>query len=510
MPVGPSGIEELNAALRRSIWLIVALAVLGVAFMNVFEQLGGPEYQSTSRVLLSTTDLAGNLSGIQPVYVDPQRKDAAEQNLANSPQLFTFAAKRVGGSLGTGAAFQSATTASAANNVVGFLVTASDSLRATNIANAVADAYPKWRAAVSGRAIDLALAQLRAQIGRSGKTTTLQDQLQRLLVLKTLNSGDSLFVEHADSATKITPRPVRDSLLGGVIGLVAALLIVGAMELFNTSVRSESDVEDILGTPVLATIHSLPRRLRSRAVGGGDPQHADEYELLAANIAQTFEVQTETVCLAITSAIPGEGKTTTAANLAAALARRGASVLLADFDLRKPSVDKFFAIPRDTPGIHEVLSGRASINSILWAVPSNGDGARPTPAGSASLPGWTSSTSATKRPHGALAVLPGGRVVSGRTAPGFTRLASLLSDLPQNFHFVIIDTPPALLVAGMAELAQVVDAALIVVRHSAVSTRQLRSLARQARSWRAPVLGAVFNDAKAEDLYGYGGYHGST
>jgi Mrp family chromosome partitioning ATPase len=508
---GPSGMEELNAALRRSIWLILALVVVGVVAMNLFKQLSGPEYQATSRVLLSTTDLAGSLAGIQPVYVDPQRKDAAEQNLADSASLFFFAAQQTGGSLGTGQELRAMTTVSVANNVVEFAVVSDKSRHATAVANAVADAYPPWRATVSGRAVDAAIAQLRAQIQRDGSTPTLQSQLQRLLLLKSLNSGDTLFVEHAGPATKTTPRPVRDSLLGGVIGLIVALLIVGALELFNTSVRSENDVEETLGAPVLATVHSLPRSLRSAVLAGSTARHADEYELLAANIAQTFEDRSgATVYLAVTSAISGEGKTTTAVNLAAALARRGARVVLADFDLRKPSIDKFFAIPHDAPGMQEVLSGAAEINSVLWAVSLNGDG-RSRPTG---LPTPLSRSTRTPMPggeHGALAVLPGGKVRSGRTATvGFSRLPELLSDLRQDSDFVIIDTPPALLVAGMAELAQRVDGALVVVRQRSVSRRRLRTLARQARSWRAPVLGAVFNDVAPEDGYGYGGYYGST
>src|SRR4029453_19375377 len=97
----------------------------------------------------------------------------------------------------------------------------------------------------------------------------LDQQLQRLQVLKTLSSGDTLFVEPGGGAVKTTPKPVSDSLLGAALGLVVALLVVGGRELFDTTVRSESDVEDALEAPVLATIESMPRRLRTSVLSSG-------------------------------------------------------------------------------------------------------------------------------------------------------------------------------------------------------------------------------------------------
>jgi Mrp family chromosome partitioning ATPase len=78
--------------------------------------------------------------------------------------------------------------------------------------------------------------------------------------------------------------------------------------------------------------------------------------------------------------------------------------------------------------------------------------------------------------------------------------------LPVETEFVIVDTPPALLVAGMAELAQSVDGVIVVVRHGYVHRRRLRALGRQARSWRARIIGAVLNDSPGQEgrLYYYG------
>jgi Mrp family chromosome partitioning ATPase len=503
-PMRTSGIEELKSVLRRSVVLIVAVVLFGVLVMNVVRQVGGPAYQASSRVLLNSSDLSSAVLGISQPYQDPTRKDQAEQNLIDSPELYDYAAKRAGGNAGTGPALMASTSATVNNNVVSFVASTSNADRSMRIANLVATAYPSWRAKVSGRAVDAAIAQVRDQIARAGRTSELLRQLQQLQVMKTLSSGETLFVEQATSATKTKPKPFSDSLLGGALGLVIALLIVGGRELFDTTVRSEGDVEDALDAPVLATIESLPRRIRTSVLASGGSRFNDEYELLAANVAQIFDGHQGTVQIAVTSALAGEGKTTTASNLAAALSRRGADVMLADFDLRKPAISEFIGIPRSAPGVAELLSGGAELRSVLWHVQPNGDGWHVQGSDRAEVASAPRrrSNAATRAlqsgGEGSLTVIPGG-VLRMESNARFTKLPGLLERLPADLDYVVIDTPPALLVAGMAELAQSVDGVVVVVRHGFVHRRRLRALSRQARSWRARVLGAVLNDSPSDE-----------
>jgi Mrp family chromosome partitioning ATPase len=497
-----SGIEDLKSVLRRSALLVLGIVVVGVVAMNVVRQLGGPKYRAEARVLLNRSDLTSALLGIAPAYQDPTRQDQAEQNLVDSPELYAYAARRSRGAAGTATELQDETSASVSNNVVDFSATTSDPDQSMRIVNTVASAYPAWRAQVNGRAVDTALAQVRNEIARVGKTADLEKQLQQLQVVKTLNSGDTLFVEQATSATKTAPKPLKDSLLGGAIGLVVAFLVVGVRELFDTTVRSEADVEEALEAPVLATIESLPRRYRSSVLGVRVGRFNDEYALLAANIAQIFGDREGPVQIAVTSALPGEGKTTTAANLASALSRRGASVMLVDFDLRKPAISEFVGIPRGAAGVTELLAGSADVRSVLWNIKPNGEGTYPERSGEPlSVRRQRSRAPLAQRPadvQGSLTVMPGGAATI-EAAPQFVRLPALLERLPTDTNFVVIDTPPALLVAGMAELAQSVDGVVVVVRHGFVHRRRLRALARQARSWRARIVGAVLNDSPADE-----------
>ena len=449
-----SGIEDLKAVLRRSAVPIVAAVLIGVVAMNVISQAKGPDYRASARVVLNSSDLSSAALGISPPYRDPSRIDQAEQNLVDSPDLYVYAAARAGGGPTAAAGLSNAVSGSVANNVVEFKASAGKADDAVKSVNAVATAYPSWRAQVNGRSIDAAIQQIRSREASDGTTAELDRQLQQLQVLKTLNAGETLFVDQAKSAAKTTPRPVRDSVLGAAIGLLIALLIIGARELFDTTVRSEADVEDALNAPVLATIESLPRRMRASVVGAAGGRYNDEYELLAANVAHFFDGHKGTIQLAITSADPGEGKTTTASNLAAALSRRGASVVLADFDLRKPSISEFVGIPAAAFGVSELLAGTADVRSALWWVQPNGGAPHPNGGQAVRVPSRERSVERAVEGSGSLAVLPGGTALRGDTGPRFAKLPALLEQLPATLDYVIVDTPPALLVAGMADLAQ--------------------------------------------------------
>jgi non-specific protein-tyrosine kinase len=505
--VRTSGVEDVKAALRRNAWAIVLLVLLGAGAMTLFKQMQGPNYSATATVVLAPADIASSLTGIQPAYVDPGRADAAERDIAAAPQLFDRAAQESNRDFGSAQAMRSATAVSVDNKRVTFTSDASSSGVAAGIANATANAYPRWRASVFASSIQIAIGQLRARLRTGGKNAALSDQLQKLELLNTVNSSGVLFVEPAHGAVQTTPRLKRDAIVGGVIGLLIALLLVGAREVLDTRVRSDSDVEEALGVPVLATVASLPRRARAHVHSLGQSKHADTYELLAANLVQLLGENGETQTIAVTSAVAGEGKTTTAVHLAAALARRGMRVVIADFDLRRPTLARLFAIDENVPGVSDVLEGTVRLPSALWWMPMSAedtiDGAAV--ASLARARGRTTKPVATQvTSEGSLIVLPAGQpLATGRTGSLFSRLPDLLEELSTKADIVLLDTPPALLAAGVAELSRRVDGLLVVVRQGVTPKRKLRSLARQANTWHANIVGAVLNDSAREVGYGY-------
>jgi Mrp family chromosome partitioning ATPase len=517
-----AGAEALKAAIRRSLPIIIGLVILGIVAVNVFKHLEGPRYQASANVEISATPLSTIITGTQPTFVDPQRVQDTAQILAGSPQVYQLAAKQHPG-LGGAGALQSATTVNALSNadILSFSTTNRDSHRAVEAVNAVASAYVSYRAQLAKASVATTISKLQATLNGlpagSPQRGHLQQQLSQLQLLDNASSSDAVLVQPAASANKTSPSLTKDSLLGFALGLVIALIVVAIREAVDTTVRSEADVEDLLSAPVLATVRTLPRSTRIVTLGRHEGAFADTFALLAAQISPEKPSGEGTV-LAVTSALAREGKTTTAANLAIAAARRGVDVILADFDFRKSALSHLFEIPQYAVGALQLLDDMTTLDVALWNV--SLDGPRPTVS-------WTGqdsdedgsdghlehefATNGSANPNGgSLRLLPSGGVISPHELAQRPRLGSLLRDLQHEADLIILDTPPALLTVEMTELAQLIDTVLVVVRQGRVSQRNLRSLGRHARAWPAAVAGAVLTDVPAgggySSYYGYGGH----
>ncbi|MDQ3822258.1 MAG: AAA family ATPase [Actinomycetota bacterium] len=498
------GVETLKLVARRSAWIVVLLVLLGAALMTLLRQSQGPEYRASARVVLSPIDLAAAVAGFQG-YVDPELVDDTEQRLASARQLSARVAADGDGTLGSVDEVAAATEVSKNDATVAFSVTGSDENRVIRTANALASEYQDWRTEVFSNAIDEAIDQVETQLSREQtRDATILEELNRLRILRTLTSGNVLLVQHTRAAEKTRPSPVRDALTGGFIGLFVALLVVAAREAIDTRVRSEGEVEELLSVPVIGTVETLPRRTKFLAPGRRNQRYGDMYALLAASLARTRDGGRAVI--AVTSATAEEGKTTTASNLAAALARRNADVLLVDLDSRKPSLARLFKIPQTAPGIDEVIDRKVSPERAMWTISLNGRSPNAFPyrsrAGAADDVAQADGDGA----GGSLRVLPMRPAAKDGIVQRSPRLRPMVSALRKKADYVVLDTPPALSVPDMTEIAQLVDMVLIVVRHGRVSRRSLNALTRLHRSWPEVQLAAVLvGTPRHEDSYAYYG-----
>jgi Mrp family chromosome partitioning ATPase len=501
--VRTDGIETLIAVARRSRWIILILVVLGASQMDIIRQVQGASYQATARVILSPVDLASALAGFSG-YVDPQLVDNTEQALADSPQLFARTAALTHGRLGSGSEIAGITSASKSGTTLSFTATGGDPARVVRTANAVASAYPSWRASVSSNKIAAAIAQLQSQLHlQTTKDPNLVEQLNRLELLKTLSSGNTLLVESAGGAAKTRPRPIRDTVLGAFIGFFVALVLVGIREALDTKVRSEGEVEGLLNIPVVATVEALPRQTTLVGFGRDRERFRDMYALLAAGVVQARKDKPRTI-IAVTSATPDEGKTTTASNLAAALAHRNAHVVLVDMDSRKPDIARMFRLPPNTAGMEKLIWREADLNSLMWDVSLNGSGVTAHPSRNGG--GLSPLASLLPEEAGSLQVIPMGPHGPSDFAAHIERLQPVIDELGTKADYVVIDTPPALSVPDVTELTKYVDVVLIVVRHGRVSRRSLAALNRLHRTWPEVDVNAVLVGTPPHgDTYAYYG-----
>ena len=189
----------------------------------------------------------------------------------------------------------------------------------------------------------------------------------------------------------------------------------------------------------------------------------------------------------MTSSIESEGKSTTGANLAIALADAGSRVLFVDADLRRPKVADYMGL-EGAVGLTDVLIGRAEIDDVIQ------------PWGAAEL-----------------FVLPAGPVPPNPSELlGSTRMSQLISDLNDRFDVVIFDSPPLLPVTDAAILAKNVGGAIVVVAAGRAHKHQLKGALTALQNVGAPVSGLVLTmiptkgpDARGYGRYGYGYHYGS-
>src|SRR5262249_8910325 len=160
----------------------------------------------------------------------------------------------------------------------------------------------------------------------------------------------------------VQPRPVRNGIIGFALGALLGIAFAFLREALDTRVRSASEVAARLGVPLLGRVPAPPRAIRTsdKLVIVEEPagSRSEPFRVLRTNL-QFVDIDRGSRVIMVTSALSGEGKSTTAANLAVALAQAGKHVVLVDLDLRRPFIDRFFSLTGQ-PGLTSVALGTVS------------------------------------------------------------------------------------------------------------------------------------------------------
>jgi capsular exopolysaccharide synthesis family protein len=286
---------------------------------------------------------------------------------------------------------------------------------------------------------------------------------------------------HADPKP-VAPRPFRNTVLAGILGLILGLIAAFLREHFDRDLRTRDAVEKSFGVPVIGQVPSVHKGRRVLARHTFGP--VDEaLRALRANL-QYLGVRRPLRTLLITSAGAEQGKTTLAANLAVVLAQSGASSVIIDGDLRRPALDRLFETERGL-GLTSVLVGAADLEDVLVELPD------------AVTAGADSSARLSFLASGPLPPNPSELLSS-------TPMAKVLDRLGVLYDYVVIDSPPLLLVADALELARVVDGVILVVRRNETTTDEAREVRGLVDRLGINVVGVVFTDVKPIGGYGYG------
>ncbi|MBQ5951123.1 MAG: polysaccharide biosynthesis tyrosine autokinase [Lachnospiraceae bacterium] len=294
--------------------------------------------------------------------------------------------------------------------------------------------------------------------------------------------------EDSGKTTVVRGSLVKGLLLGFVIGV--ALLV--AYTLATRTIRTEKELKKLFNVPFLGNIPFSRKKSRkgeerapvSILAGTAGPGYEEGIRTVRTRVERSLG---DGKVLMVTSSLPGEGKSTMAANLAVALARKGKRVILADCDLRNPSQQEFFELEGEFPGLEEVLRGRVPLKDALTQVSHEGK-------------------------ELSLFVLPGkSRGIESVEILGRDVMEKVLGELKGLADIVILDTPPSAMLMDASLLAGMTDGVLYVVLSDYAKRRVIQHGLRELQQNGAMILGCVLNGGKQarSGRYGYGYGYGS-
>lgn len=293
---------------------------------------------------------------------------------------------------------------------------------------------------------------------------------------------------------RVQPKPAQNLIIASMLGLVLGLLAAFLRDYFDRSLRGTESIERAFGIPVVGQIPSIgKRKKRPRILWSEDHgDFAEAFRTLRANL-QYVAVSKPLRTLLITSARPAQGKTTVCANLAIALAQSGSSVVAVETDLRRPVLSGLFGIPPSSAGLTNVLVGSGQLAETIRRI---------------DLP---ASPGAMADHPGGVAVLPSGPLPPNPSEMVASPKMKLLADgLAQAFDYVLLDSPPILLVADTLELAKMADGVIVVVRSSKATADDAHELRNLAQRLDINLVGIIVTDLPVRPGYGYSQYATET
>ena len=492
--VGPTLVDYLQV-LRRRRWIFLLAVTLVPALAVALSMAQAAPYRASAEVLLKPPARADG----QPS--DPARAAQTAAELARVPEVATRTIRAAGVRDLTASEFlkRSSVSPTLGSDILTFSVMNSDPEIAKRLGTAYARTFSDYQHDLDTQQIRTTQSAIREQMRQleaSGLKGSAQYRVlarkDRELTAQAFGPSTAVVVQEADGTTKVGPKVVRNGLLGLTLGLVLGLVLVFLWDALDTRIRSVETLRAGLGLRLLGRLPSPPRKLRKEdrlvMLAGPRGHEAEAFRVLRASFDYAnADYQARTIMF--TSAIGEEGKSTTVANLAVALARAGRRVVLIDSDLRRPSLHRFFDLEQ-RPGLIDIALETVELGEALRSVPVTRfdptpvNGARPSPR------------------TGKLEVLTAGHVFHAPDELGVElTVARIAESLQGRADLVLIDVAPLLAVGDAIALSAHVDALVLVVRLNGLSSSSYDDLRRTLASLPTPKLGFIVTDAETRDTY---------
>jgi capsular exopolysaccharide synthesis family protein len=501
---GPTELREYLAVLWRRKYLIAVMILVTLGGAVFYTQRQTPLYQSSAQVLVAPISLplqgqqsyaSVNMASEQLVAASPEVARLARQQLASDgiapggvsvessleDQTLTFAATspRPKAARLTADAYAEAYLDHRSLQLQQDLQDGEDSINALidDINQQIQHAESELASAeASGDESRATVLQLRIT-SLSDQLTTQQTGLNQILLAGSAPVGHVVAPAYLPSSPS-SPDVQRNRLLGVLLGIALGVGLAFLLERLDEGVRLREDVETSTGAPLIAKIPAAPMPEAGLVILEEPYAEASEaYRLLRARVLySTSQIGSGTIM--VTSFQGREGKTTTAANLAAALAQAGKPTVLVSADLRRPSLVEFFG--GDRPGLTDVLSNEVDLMAAL----------APTAVENLSVLG------------------PGTHVDNPSEVLGSEAMLEVMTRLADHADFVIVDAPPITGASDALSMTSHLRYVLLVADARYAKRGTIREAVLELRSVGAEVLGVVLTHVSSRDhpSYSYSSY----
>lgn len=498
-PENSFDLRSLLLGLRRRAWLIALCLLVTTGAALAFSLLQEKKYTAEASLLFRDPGFDQSVFG-GPVFTAPI--DAAREASTNIRLVsLDGVADRTARDLGhgrTGDQVHEAidVTEEGQSDVVAIAATDPRPAFAARLANSFARNFVEFRRDADRAKIEDAVKLVERELHKLSPTEaagdegrSLRKQISDLTTLQALQTGNAEVVQVATApASPSSPKTTLNIVVGAVLGLILGTGLALLMARLDRRLRTPSELEDLFALPVLTTIIES-QQLETDPESTSEPlpfAEAEAFRMLRTRL-RYFNVDREIKSVLVTSAVPGEGKSTVAWNLAVMAASSGTRTLLIEADLHNQTFAKSADLA-PLPGLAEVLTKQSGLQSTLQEV---------------RIPDRSNGSRSERTVH---------VLVAGATPPNPAELleseemAKLLREVSDAFDFVVLDTPPAGVLADTIPLMKRVSGVLVVARLGKTSRDEVGHLREQLANLGVVPLGIIANRGGAGARYGYGYY----
>jgi succinoglycan biosynthesis transport protein ExoP len=314
----------------------------------------------------------------------------------------------------------------------------------------------------------------------------LLKRMQEASLSSGINVSNAQIVDGAAvPESPLRPRKALNLMLSLIIGSLGGLFAAFFVEYMDNTIKTPEDVETVLELPFLGYVPATsPEEGPLYMFSEARAVVAESYRTIRTGVLLSAAEERALQVIVVTSSTPGEGKTTTSANLAIAMAQMGEKVLVIDTDMRRHNLHRTFSMD-NLIGISDCIVEHSNLDAAIRSV----------------------------RDISNLDIITGGTLAPNPSELlGSNSMRELLAGLRQRYDRIILDSPPLMLFSDPLVMSKLADGVILVVRAGKTSRDVIRNLSQSMKAVNARIIGTVLNNVdmeKQSSSYYYNPYYGS-